>query len=207
MLGISSRGLGKRQMDQVVLLRKRERGAQQARVEEMLKEKTVLYLSGPEYNEGQWVLTGNDGEPAMLSRSAGSFESRAVVWTQEDPTRYELSYRQDRPCHLVFSETHSPEWVFRLEDGEVIRSRRAYGRINAFYVEKTGEVNGTVEYLSQRYLEAGLVAGFSGLVLGAGLLVFFRIRAGKKSKLNRCKRRLIEVPRAPALESDAGPGS
>ncbi len=207
LLGISSRGLGKRQMDQVILLSKREREAQQARVEEMLKEKTVLYLSGPEYNEGQWMLTGKDGEPAMLSRSVGSVESRAVVWTQEDPTRYELSYRQDRPGHLVFSETHSPEWVLRLEDGEVIRSRRAYGRINAFYVEKTGEVNGTVEYLPQRYLEAGLVAGFSGLVLGAGFLVFFRIRAGKKSKLNRCKRRLIEVPRAPALESDAGPGS
>ncbi len=199
LLVISTRGLGKRQLDQVVLLSKSERKAQQARVEEMLRDKTVLFLSGPEYNEGSWVLTGKDGKPATLPLPADSAGPGAVEWSKVDPTRYELAYRQDRPGHLVFSETHNPGWVLRLEEGPVVPSRRAYGRINAFYVEKTGEVRGTVEYLPQRYMEAGSAIGLSGIVLGAGLLVFFRIRARKQAKVRRSKRTLVKEPRAPAL--------
>ena len=105
-----------------------------------------------------------------------------MQWRKVDPTRYEIAYRQENPGYLVFSETHNPGWVLRLEDGEVVRSRRAYGRTNAFYVKKTGEVRGTVKYLPQRYMDAGLAAGLSGIVLGAGLLVFFHVRARKQEK-------------------------
>ncbi len=181
LLAIRSRADGKQQLDQVVILSSQQRQRQEAMVLRLLEDKTVLFLSSPSTPGGQWRLYEKPGEPVSLDEHFIDGVSPPVNWTRETPTRYTISYAQDQPGYLVFSESFDPGWILRLKGRGIVRPQKAYGRTNAFRVEKTGEIRGILEYRPQRYVNIGLAMTASIAVLASGCVIRSRIRDRRRS--------------------------
>ncbi len=190
LLTIRSRADGKQQLDQVVVLSSRQRKLQEATALKLLEDKTVLFLSSPSAPGEQWRLYGKSGETASIDEHFRDDTSPPVTWTRESHARYTVSYAQDRPGYLVFSESYDPGWVLRLKGNSSVRPQKAYGRINAFRVEKTGEIRGILEYRPQRYVNIGLAMTASIAVLASAYAIRSRVRDRRRSHARDSRSRL-----------------
>ncbi len=192
-LEVRSRPDGKQQLDQLVVLKRKDRERQDELVAGFLENKTVLRLFPPGPDGGAWRLLSGTWEDVQVQDFLEAGTGGGVGWTMVSPTRYELDFAQERPGYLVFSETYSPHWQFTPQGGRAVASGRAYGRINAFYVERTGRIKGVIEYLPERHMVLGGKIGIAAALACAGIVLVLGRRERMRQQPEGQGRRAVEA--------------
>ena len=91
-------------------------------------------------------------------------------WKMINPTKYLVSLKINQPpVKVIFSETYDPLWQADLEGVKI--NSQPLGYLNSFQIERGGELNLTIEYQIQKYINYGLIISIFGLSL-SGLFLF-----------------------------------
>jgi hypothetical protein len=112
-------------------------------------------------------------------------ESFPVSWQMINPTRYYVKLKIERPMYLVFSEGFDSRWILNLK--KPVSSMIAYGMLNSFFIEQTGqmgqtEIDATLEFTPQRYVHMGLWVSGIGLTLICFYFLYRIINLLKRKK-------------------------
>ena len=106
----------------------------------VLVDKIAIYEL-PEYKERFFI---EESENNLIEK-----------WTRVNPTKYLVSLKiKQTPVNLVFSETYDEFW--KLKIGEEVTSSQPYmGILNSFTINRTGNVEASVEFVGQKYVKLG----------------------------------------------------
>lgn len=106
-----------------------------------------------------------------LEKNGLEIEGQELNWVMKSATFFHVSLKNaEPPFTLVFSESFDREWIAAI-NGTKIYSQRTNEGLNSFLINQTGDLNLTIYYEPQKYLDWGLIT--SGFVLG---LIFFVLK-------------------------------
>lgn len=104
---------------------------------------------------------------AKLQAPVATTSAKILQLNKESPVLYRGKVKIDQPTFMIFSEAFHPEWEL-----ELIRNNEAYkinehylGNLygNAWWIDKAGEYNFTIEFKPQEKVTWGIYLGLFGL--------------------------------------------
>jgi hypothetical protein len=101
---------------------------------------------------------------------------------QVDATHWELNLNATKPFYLIFTEGFDSFWAATVTTNNssfVYNSQNAFGSINSFPINQTGELHVTLYYRPQTWLYYGITASILLLIAVTVSLSFFVLK-GKK---------------------------
>jgi len=112
--------------------------------------------------------------------------AKILQLNKESPVLYRGKVKIDQPTFMIFSEAFHPEWELELtRDNETYKINEHYlGNLygNAWWIDKTGEYNFTIEFKPQQKVELGGYLGASGLLIL--ILLILRSKFKQKHEVN-----------------------
>jgi hypothetical protein len=101
-----------------------------------------------------------------------------------DPTLWQLNLNASKPFTLIFTEGFDPYWTATVNtktDSFLVNSQNAFGSINSFSINQTGELNITIQYKPQIWLNYGItVSALLVIIVSISLIYFFKIKKSLK---------------------------
>lgn len=82
-----------------------------------------------------------------------------------NPTKYLISAQASQPFFMVFSERHHNLWKIYIEGESQIQSYPAYEFANCFFINRTGDLEITLEFEGQTLYEVAKYVSSSSLVI------------------------------------------
>jgi hypothetical protein len=132
-------------------------------------------------------LTSNNQNITNINLDRVIFQkkpARVDMYAKLNPTLWKVHTTASKPFVLNFAESYDPLWEARVyKDGKkvnVIKSDPAYGVINSFEVNQTGNLDIVIRYGPQDGYEAGLVTSGTTLVFCVVYLFYDRSRNKRK---------------------------
>jgi len=121
----------------------------------------------------------------MLEKlEASSPHEPAISFEKIDPTKYVVHVRDaDSSYFLAFSELYHPQWSAYINGEEVSDHLIANGYANAWYIDKNGSYDVTLEFKPERMLLIGFIVSISSLGIIVVILIF-NSRRKKTSKIS-----------------------
>jgi len=100
-------------------------------------------------------------------------------YEQNNPVSYRLSGDSNEPFYIFFSECFSQFWKITLDDGTVIRSFRGYSFGNLFYINRTGQFSGKLEFERTKEFDIGKFISFTTFGVLITTITVSRVRSKK----------------------------
>jgi hypothetical protein len=127
------------------------------------------------------LICPTEAEPHLLAGEAADPEGQPDLdFQQVHPWQWKVHASADEPFLLVFNESYHPLWRAYVA-GEEIKPTVVNALFNGFYIDKTGDLDITLEFTGQRYvLIGGVISGIALLVAVSLILFPSRLRRGAK---------------------------
>ena len=119
-------------------------------------------------------------------------ETPATVqnYTKINPTLWKAKVNATKPFFLTFAESYDPLWEARVyKDGKLVEKVKpvpAYGVINGFWINQTGNLTIVLRYTPQDWFELGLKISLTTFILS----IFYIIYDWRREKGDRGARKL-----------------
>ena len=159
-------------IDQLAIVSVLKMEEQLKMIDQFLSEKTVLDIS-------QKVDSSTDEKiiQSIISRSNKTevknsndinkefvnSENLPIKVEKTNNTSYRLNFDIKKPTYLVFTDNYDPYWELTL-NGKKYRSIRTMTEGNSFYIDKAGDYMGELEFIPQRYMDAGFYMSVASLI-------------------------------------------
>lgn len=132
-------------------------------------------------------------EEAFSYLSAEKLKAHIVGYEMIEQTKYIVNVNATTPFVLAFVEAYNPLWVAHINDNEAIStSFPLYSVINGFSINKTGQLQITIEYEPQKYFRYGSAITAISLSGSIGYLLLKIInRLFRKSRANTDKNKRL----------------
>jgi hypothetical protein len=133
----------------------------------------LVSASGPCEFDALWLGKGETPD-ALAANNQAPVE---ISYEKIDPTRYRVRIRAEHPFVLALAESYDPLWEASGPDQRV-SSVPLYGVINAFYLNKTGTYEITVQYQAQQWARLGtLLSSIFVVAIGLIAVLYQRLRS------------------------------
>lgn len=136
--------------------------------------------------------------PSNESNANGETPAKIVGYKRIDPTRYEVQVEAEKPFILAFAEPYTPGWKAYV-DGKGVENIPLYSAINGFLVYTSGNLQITIEYSPQKWLNLGIAITTTTIV--AGLIYLTKPNLAKSLKKS-FKGLVSRLPHIPNLQLD-----
>jgi hypothetical protein len=137
-------------------------------------------------------LTSNYQNITNINLDRVIFQKKPAIvdsYAKLNPTLWKVHTTASKPFVLNFAESYDPLWEARVyKDGkkvDVIKSEPAYGVINSFQVNQTGNLDIIIRYRPQDGYEAGLVTSGATLVFCVIYLFYKWSRNDKRKRIKK----------------------
>jgi len=137
-------------------------------------------------------LTSNYQNITNINLDRVIFQKKPAIvdsYAKLNPTLWKVHTTASKPFVLNFAESYDPLWEARVyKDGkkvDVIKSDPAYGVINSFQVNQTGNLDIVIRYRPQDGYEAGLVTSGATLVFCVVYLFYNWSRNDKRKRIKK----------------------
>lgn len=121
----------------------------------------------------------------LATQTTARVEGQPTVLRQQkiSHSKYTVSMQTEQPFFLFFSELYNQDWKLTLSDGTAFRPLPGYSFGNLFYVDRTGDLDMTLEFTRQKEYSFFLLMSFAGLGLSIAALVAATVfRAARRGK-------------------------
>jgi len=136
-------------------------------------------------------LSGDENNATLADLFASNKSTAAIEYEIVNPCTYRLQVNATEPFLLVLSETYNPLWKALIENEE-ISSFPVYSFLNGFFINKTGNLNLTLYFTGQRYVDAGLKVALTSFLVCIGVILTpARIPRKIFSKIRRSRKRVV----------------
>lgn len=123
---------------------------------------------------------------SKLQTPVATTSAKILQLNKESPVLYRGKVKIDQPTFMIFSEAFHPEWELELtRNNKTYKINEHYlGNLygNAWWIDKTGEYNFTIEFKPQQKVEWGGYLGASGLLIL--ILLILRSKFKQKHEVN-----------------------
>ncbi len=97
--------------------------------------------------------------------------AQIISYEKIDPTHYVVHVDGKTPFWLFFAESYDPNWIAKV-DGQTISSTLSYQGINGFWIQKTGRLEISVEFLLQKYFDYGSIIAAITFIITLALIIY-----------------------------------
>jgi hypothetical protein len=130
-----------------------------------------IYALNASYDYNEWT------PPSSVNVNSSGVTINEIK--QVDATLWQLNVTATNNFKLIFTEGYDAYWTATVQDnsGSVeISSQKAYGSINSFNINQTGELHITLQYQPQIWVENGAIISILllGVVITGCLLYYFK---------------------------------
>lgn len=103
-------------------------------------------------------------EPKIRPTSNDNVNNKTTcTFTKENPTKYTVHVNASEPFFLIFSESYNANWAAYINGEEIKDHFMANGYANAWYINKTGSFDITLEFWPQRLFSIGVAISLATL--------------------------------------------
>jgi hypothetical protein len=179
---------GNNAVNVLLLLSSAELNSLSDRVDDVLKNKDVLYL-----NAQQNLTSGSnfkfDGkkniENVLLPKEP---TAQVTEYEKISPTHFKVNVNASAPFALAFAETYDPMWVAYV-NGERLESVILYSVMNGFWINQTGQLEITIEYEPQKWFYIGSAISLTTLTACIAYLIYTKNKkkSSRKNKTTKTK--------------------
>ena len=132
-------------------------------------------------------ISNSDNKGDLALKMQGEKQStpsgEILNFKKENATKLSGKIRIDKPLFVFLQQTYNPSWVLTLNQGEkpIEVKEHFIGNLysNAYFVDKIGEYNFTLEFEPQKYVNYGMIIS---LISGTGILLFLLFRELRRNK-------------------------
>jgi hypothetical protein len=154
----------------------------------------VIYSDSHNHEPVDAIFAGDEQFPVLTQASMIS------------PTKYEARISTTKPFVVTLDREYSKLWSARV-DGEEFQSINAYPMANAFYIDRSGDLDVVIEYKPQVWFYYGSIFAGLAAAISVGYLAYDMFIASPSSGIKKKipvdssnKSRSIEKPRMPARQ-------
>jgi hypothetical protein len=115
-------------------------------------------------------LLENESQVTPPELFAQGNSAPTVAYQRIDPCTYGLHVNSERPFLLVLSESYNPLWKLHV-NGEEISPVIAYSFLNGFFINSTGNLEMTLHFAGQDYVDVGLKIASTTFVVTVAVLL------------------------------------
>jgi glycosyltransferase involved in cell wall biosynthesis len=94
----------------------------------------------------------------------------AVEYEKVNTCNYKVQVNASEPFLLVLSESYNPLWKALVQDEE-ISPVPIYSIVNGFFVNKTGNLTITIQFIGQTYVDTGLTIALTSLLFTVAVIL------------------------------------
>jgi hypothetical protein len=103
-----------------------------------------------------WIYTSAQGKTIDEILAQHGEQAKVVEYKQENPTSWRVRVNASSPFMLAFAAPYDPEWRAYVSN-ENYQPILLYGFINGFWINQSGQMEVTIEYVPQRWFLIGSI--------------------------------------------------